>query len=85
MLLNVEEYLNNLKELVNTESHSKMPEGTRQVAMLLKEKFDQLGWLTEIIELDEQSGPCLKVTNKPAEKYDVLLLGHMDTVFPKEQ
>lgn len=83
MLLNVEEYLDNLKELVNTESHSKMPEGTRQVAMLLKEKFDQLGWLTEIIELDEQSGPCLKVTNKPAEKYDVLLLGHMDTVFPK--
>lgn len=47
MLLNVEEYLDNLKELVNTESHSKMPEGTRQVAMLLKEKFDQLGWLTD--------------------------------------
>lgn len=47
MLLNVEEYLDNLKELVNTESHSKMPKGTRQVAMLLKEKFDKLGWLTD--------------------------------------
>lgn len=51
--------------------------------MLLKEKFDQLGWLTEIIDLGSQSGPCLKVLNKPSEKYDVMLLGHMDTVFPR--
>lgn len=83
MLLNVEKYLHDLEELVNTESHSKMPEGTRNVAMLLKEKFDQLGWLTEIIDLGSQSGPCLKVLNKPSEKYDVMLLGHMDTVFPR--
>lgn len=83
MLLNVEKYLHDLEELVNTESHSKMPEGTRNVAMLLKEKFDQLGWLTEIIALGSQSGPCLKVLNKPSEKYDVMLLGHMDTVFPR--
>ncbi len=82
MLLNVEEYLDNLKELVNTESHSKMPEGTRQVAMILKEKFDQLGWHTELIDIGTKVGPCLKVTNKPSDHYDVLLLGHMDTVFP---
>lgn len=39
MLLNVEKYLHDLEELVNTKSHSKMPEGTRNVAMLLKEKI----------------------------------------------
>lgn len=82
MLLNVEEYLDNLKELVNTESHSKMPEGTRQVALLLQEKFTTLGWHTELIDIGSKVGPCLKVTNKPSEHYDVLLLGHMDTVFP---
>lgn len=82
MTLNVEEYLKDLQMLVNTESHSKMPEGTRQVAMILKEKFDQLGWHTQLIDIGTKVGPCLKVTNKPSDHYDVLLLGHMDTVFP---
>lgn len=83
MKLDVEKYLKDLEEIVNTESHSKMPEGTRQVALLLKKKFEDLGWSTELIDIGSEVGPCLKVLNKPSDSYDVLLLGHMDTVFPK--
>lgn len=34
-------------------------------------------------QFDAASGPCLEITNAPgATKYDVMLSGHMDTVFP---
>lgn len=83
MKLNVEAYLKDLEALVNIESHSKLPAGTRKVALALQEKFSALVWHTEMIDIGNKVGPCLKVYNKPADNYDVLLLGHMDTVFPE--
>ncbi len=82
-MLDLNEYLKTLEEIVNIESHSKMPEGTKNVAEYLEKKFKALGWNTELINIGSAVGPCLKVTNSTSGKYDVLLLGHMDTVFPK--
>lgn len=81
-MLDLNEYLKTLEEIVNIESHSRMPDGTKNVAKFLDTKFKSLGWNTELIDIGSNVGPCLKVTNKEEEKYDILLLGHMDTVFP---
>ncbi|NLY84624.1 MAG: M20 family metallopeptidase [Acholeplasmataceae bacterium] len=82
MTLNLDRYLKDLEALVTIESPSRNPEGTRKVADFLAEKFERLGWVTEYIDIGSAVGPCLSVCNRKADKYDVLLLGHMDTVFP---
>ena len=79
----LQEYLRELEELVNTESHSSMPNGAKQVAEYLDGKLRKLGWHTEFVDVGDPAGPCLKATNNLSNHYDVLLLGHMDTVFPE--
>lgn len=77
-----EEFLTELEKLVNIDSYSYYPEGTRQIADYLKEKYLELGWYVEERDLGDKVGPALVITNKPdAARYDVLMLGHMDTVF----
>jgi glutamate carboxypeptidase len=80
--MNVEKYLEELKELVSIESFSKDPGGTSAVAAWLQKRLDAAGWKTERIYLDDEVGPCLKAEYGTGERYDVMLLGHMDTVFP---
>lgn len=82
MKFNVQNYLQELEELVNTESHSSMPNGAKKVAEYLNTRLQKLGWHTEFIDIGDPAGPCLKATNKLSDHYNVLLVGHMDTVFP---
>lgn len=82
MTFNQEKYLQELEALVNIESPSRNAAGTKNVADFLAKKFAGIGWLVEYIDIGPKVGPCLKVYNRKAEKYDVLLMGHMDTVFP---
>lgn len=90
-----QEFLDNLKELVNIDSYSRDPKGTAAIASVMKQKFEALGWHITEHRPSEEVGPLLVITNKvkaedqkvsdvaPGSKpvYDVLLLGHMDTVF----
>ncbi|MBS4913169.1 MAG: M20 family metallopeptidase [Veillonella sp.] len=89
-----QEFLESLKELVNIDSYSKDPQGVAAVASVMKKKFEELGWHITEHHPSEEAGPLLVITNKvTAEEqdvsgatqgapiYDVLLLGHMDTVF----
>ena len=82
MAFNEKDFLKELETVVNIDSHSKMPEGTAKVAEYIEERLQKAGWLTEKISVGPEVGPCLKAVNKPCEKYDVMLIGHMDTVFP---
>ena len=83
MTFSLEAYLQDLQYLVNFDNGSYTPEGTTKVAAFFQERFAKEGWNTEIINLGtDKVGPCLKVTNCATDDYDVLLLGHMDTVFP---
>ena len=82
MSLNQELFLKELEEIVNIESPSSYPAGVAQVAEWFYKKFTAIGWHTELIDVGKEAGPCLKVVNKVAPHYDVLMLGHMDTVFP---
>ena len=76
------EFLQDLETLVNIDSGSRCPEGIRKVAEFFKGKFETLGWVVKVHELDEKIGPCLEIYNRESSCYDVLMMGHMDTVFP---
>lgn len=76
-------YLSQLERLVNTDSCSDDPEGLNRVAAFFSQGFRELGWIVEEYDLAPQCGTCVVCTNRKAERYDVLLIGHLDTVFPK--
>jgi glutamate carboxypeptidase len=79
----VDEYLSKLEYLVNIDSGSHDPEGTAKIAAYFTDMFTQLGWSVHSQHLNDKVGPCLAITNKNEAQYDILLIGHMDTVFSK--
>ena len=81
--MDLELYFSQLEELVNIESCSDDPEGLDKVAAFFSKNFRELGWNVEEYDLKPQCGTCVICTNHKAEHYDVLLIGHLDTVFPR--
>lgn len=80
---NLEEYLEELEKLVNTDSGSRVPGGTEKIAGYFEDKFGRLGLKVLRHEGADGTGPCLEIRNRPeCDKADILFLGHMDTVFP---
>ncbi len=77
----LDEYLRELEQLVNIDSGSKDVVGTTAIANYFTEKFQQIGWQVKQYRPDPAVGPCLQITNQAADRYDILLIGHMDTVF----
>ena len=78
----VEEFLNDLEVLVNIDSGFGSCDGATQTALLLAEPLVQQGWLLERHKVSDQCGECIVLKNREAEHYDVLMVGHTDTVFP---
>lgn len=81
--MDTESYFKDLAELVNMDSFSRAPEGTAKVAAWIQNRLDKAGWKTEKISVGSEVGPCLKAVWGSPDHYDVILLGHMDTVFPQ--
>lgn len=75
-------YLKELEQLVNIDSGSYSPQGTAKIAEYFKQKYEELGYIVTLHPGSSSAGPCLEVHNDDSDRYDVLLLGHMDTVFP---
>lgn len=75
------QYLRELETIVNIDSGSRNPAGTRKVAAFLEEKYRQQGFLTELVSVGPEVGPVLVATNAPDEPIDLLFIGHTDTVF----
>lgn len=76
-------YLDDLKYLVNIDSGSYDAEGVARIAEFFKQKFSKLGWKVKPRYFDSKVGPCVEIVNSDKETYDVLFMGHMDTVFKK--
>lgn len=85
-------FLNTLKTLVNIESGSRDIEGlniiAKQVAQQLKNTGAQVEIITnhDIYRMDdtpEQVGPVVKATLKGKGQTNIMLIAHMDTVYPK--
>ena len=83
-------YLADLRALVNVDCGTYIPSGVNRVADLMLERFAARGWSTERFphqsHRDEpRLGDVLVATRRGAheEGRRILLVGHMDTVFPE--
>ena len=76
-------YLDDLKTVVNIDSNSYYPEGLVKVGDVFASIAEKFGLQVKKIPLSEKSGNLLEITNHgEKERYDVLMMGHMDTVQP---
>lgn len=81
-IVDIKRYLRQLEYLVNIDSVSSEPDGAGKIAAFMRERYEDLGWKITEKKFSDSIGPCLHIVNHPAERYDVLILAHMDTVFP---
>ncbi len=75
-------FFQELEKLVNIDSGSNSPEGILEVAEFLKNKYKELGMNTRIIS-HADADCCLEARNFTEGEADIMLVGHMDTVFPE--
>lgn len=81
--MQLDDYLAELASLVNVDCGTTTLDGVAAVAALMHEKYLQLGWHSEIVDLGDKVGPGVFASNQPnSSHFDVLLVGHLDTVFP---
>lgn len=76
-------FLQELEYLVNIDSGSRCPEGTAKVADYFRKKFENIGWKVQTHHTSPEVGPFLEITSGSQDQYDILMIGHMDTVFPE--
>lgn len=76
------EMLQLIEQLVNIDSGSYFKEGIDKVGSILKEKYEELGFVVEVKE-EKDYGNNLVIQHKDAENPKIILVAHMDTVFPK--
>ncbi|MBJ3814415.1 M20 family metallopeptidase [Shimwellia pseudoproteus] len=82
--MNLDNYFAELRQLVNIDCGTQTTQGVAQVAGIMADLWRGEGWHVTTVDLGEQVGPGVLATNKPAaSQYDVLLVGHLDTVFPE--
>ena len=83
IIVDLKQYLKQLETLVNIDSGSYNPYGLNKIADYFEHLYKELGWHVCRHDLGKETGNLLVITNRPAEYYDVMLIGHMDTVFPE--
>ena len=82
MKFDLNAYLTELEYLVNIDSGSKCLEGVAKVGEYFAEKFTAMDWSVKRHNLDSAIAPCFEISNTDKECFDILLAGHIDTVFP---
>ena len=76
-------FLRDLEYLVNIDSGTRTAEGVAKVADYLIKKYEAAGLTVKRYVFDPLLGPCVEARNHPeCDDIDLLLIGHMDTVFP---
>ena len=76
------EMLQLIEQIVNIDSGSYYKEGVDKVGAILREKYEELGFIVEVKE-NENYGNNLIIQHKNAVDPKIILVAHMDTVFPK--
>ena len=79
----MEQYLDDLKNIVNIDSGTYSKAGVDRVGAYLQQRFQALGFTTRF-ERKDKYGDHLLATHagEAAQGARILLIGHMDTVFP---
>lgn len=79
----LESYLSDLKALCAIDSGHHYGPGAEAVADFFETRYQALGLHTERRHYQDNTvAPFLLVSNSEEEDFDVLFIGHMDTVFP---
>lgn len=79
----LESYLSDLKALCAIDSGHHYGPGAETVADFFETRYQALGLHTERRHYQDNAvAPFLLVSNSEEEDFDVLFIGHMDTVFP---
>ena len=82
MSFSLNNYLEELRPLINLDCGTLTVDGIDVVATTMAQKYLDLGWNVKRIDCGI-AGTGLEVRNKPlADHINVMLIGHMDTVFP---
>jgi len=78
-----DDFVADLRNLVNIDSSSDNPAGIEAVARVLMPRLEAIGLATRLEKLGERGVPGLLAFNgATGEASDIMFLGHMDTVFP---
>ena len=78
------DFVDDLETIVNQDSSSGTAKGIAEVARFFEKRFTAIGMTCEIIYAGQAGVPCLKAETRPGQTpYDLMCLGHMDTVFPE--
>ena len=78
----LEAYLKELEILVNIDSGYGAPDGATQTGLRLAQPLVEQGWILERHRPMQEFGEVIVLKNREAEKYDLQMVGHTDTVFP---
>lgn len=89
-------FLKDLETIVNIDSSSDNKPGISQVADFFEDRFQAIGFDVNRLAFhppnmhkndkgtNEMAVPCLQASYPPnSKRFDIMLIGHMDTVFPK--
>lgn len=82
-MFDINQYCSDLKYLVDIDSNSYDPFGVNRIADFFEEEFHKIGWHVKRYHLDDRVGDYLEIANRFTGHYDVMMIGHMDTVLPK--
>lgn len=77
-------YLNDLKTLININSHTVNKQGVDKVGHIMQKWYEELGFITQIYQREFIGDHFLFKSPRKKNKPCILLLGHNDTVFPKD-
>lgn len=70
-----------LKKLVNTDSNSYDKKSVDQISALIQEEFEQIG-MSVTVHREQKYGNHLSITSPHKKNPRILIIAHMDTVFP---
>ncbi|MBM7649252.1 glutamate carboxypeptidase [Bacillus ectoiniformans] len=76
------EMIDLFEKIVNTDSNSYDKEGVDNVGAILKEKFESLGMYVKV-HRETEVGNHLEIKASRESEPKILIIAHMDTVFPK--
>ncbi len=81
-MVNIEKYLKQLETVVNIDCGSYNPDGINKVADCFMNWYRELGWHVKSHDLGPKTGYLLEISNRVCSHYDIMFIGHLDTVFP---
>jgi len=83
MKFSLTDYLEELRPLINVDCGTYTTDGIEFIANKMAAKYEEMnGWTIKRVDCGK-AGVGLEIRNKPeVEHIDVMLAGHMDTVFP---